>query len=149
MLLGLDLGQHLGWVLGPPDGGPPLTTGTKKLKETTQLGPWLASCDAEIKELVSMRGVTAIAIEQPFLGESYYPARKLLALLGHVHYWAHWYDIHAINEIPIATGKKALSGYGKAEGPQMIGAALKWGCPVTDEHQAHAAGIWKAHVFGA
>lgn len=147
--LALDLGQHIGWIKGAAVG--PLEHGTFDLPETTDLGAWLASTDAFFPEV--MAGVTSIAAEQPFLGASYYPARKLLALLGHVYHHAHYQGIGAkqVDEIPVATGKVTLSGRGNAEAPEMVAAACEFfgfEPEEIDEHQAHAAGIFKVHIFG-
>lgn len=148
--LALDLGQSLGWVKGSTIG--PLEHGTFDMPTTTDLGRWLQGVDGFLQAI--MRGVDDIAVEQPFLGDSYYPARKALALLGHVYYHAQFQGIAGahVNEIPVATAKLTLAGYGKAEKDQMIAAACDfWGFEEheIDEHQADASGILKVHLFGA
>lgn len=142
--LGLDLGQHLGWVLGGATG--PMRHGTFPMPNSTDLGKWLAGSDGFFRKILP--GVTSIAVEQPFLGESYWPARKLIGLLGHVHYWAHCHGIGTVEEFAVSTGKITLAGAGNATPERMIAAAVEWGLFEPDEHQAHALGIWKSFVFG-
>lgn len=148
MILGVDLGQHVGWFLGNATGE--LRYGTFDLENTTDLGRWLRSADPLWQDLFGSGLVTGIAVEQPFMGRDYYPIRKLISLLGAMNYWASFYGISAKNivEIPIATGKKALSGKGNADGPMMIAAAKRvYGLDLT-EHEAHAAGIHNVYLFG-
>jgi len=146
MILGLDLGQTVGWVLGDAVG--PLRSGSFELKNTTDLGAWLRSSDPLFQALLPQ--CTAIAVEQPFMGKSYFPARKLIALLGHVYY--HWNCIgrsaSGIEEIPVSTGKLTLSGHGGADKDRMIAAAAERGYPDLSEHEADALGIWWCYVFG-
>lgn len=149
MILGLDLGQNLGWVLGNRVG--PLRHGVFTLKNTTDLGAWLRSSD-EFFQYIFQEGVTGVAVEQPFMGSSYQAARKLLALLGHAYYWASFYGIptSCFQEVAISTGKRTLSGYGKADKDQMIAAAAARGYPDLDtEHEADALGVWWVYQFGA
>jgi Holliday junction resolvasome RuvABC endonuclease subunit len=145
-VMGLDLGKNLGWVLGKTTG--PMQRGTFPLANTTDLGLWLESSESFM--LDKFRYATAIAVEQPFLGESYWPARKLLALLGHVHRYARIAGISSrmVKEIPIATGKLALAGSGKADKDMMIAAAASLGYEIDDEHQADALGCWYVYHFG-
>lgn len=147
-ILGVDLGQSIGWVLGGPVG--PLRHGTFELRKTTDLGLWLKSSDELWQELFSSGLVSGIGVEQPFMGEDYYPIRKLLALLGHMYWHASYYGISAnsIQEIPVATGKKALSGKGNADADYMVAAALRVHGLVMSEHEAHAAGIHNVYLFG-
>lgn len=146
MILGLDLGVNLGWVLGDATG--PMRRGTFECENTTDLGVFLHSTDRFFQAVMPL--ARGIAVEQPFLGESYYPARKALALLGHVYYWGRVYGIGAsqIKEIPVSTGKLTLSGFGHADKDQMIAAAARLGYEDFDEHQADALGIWWCYVFG-
>lgn len=160
--LALDLGQHIGWVKGAAVG--PLEHGSFPVEDTTDLGRWLRSIDAFLMN--AMRGVDDIAVEQPFLqsggkkadGTSkpggYYPARKLLAQLGHVYYAAHNSGIAAkhVHEYPVATAKLTLAGSGKADKDQMVAAACDfygWEPHEIDEHTADASAIFKVHLFGA
>lgn len=161
MILGLDLGQTIGWCLGNAVG--PLRHGEFPLKNTTDLGLWLRSSDDFFIPMFRDGGVTGVAIEQPFLspggkkadGSSkpggYYPARKLLSLLGHAYMWGSFYglsDIH-FEEVPVASAKLTLSGSGAADKDQMIAAAAARGYPsITGEHEADALGIWWCYVFG-
>lgn len=145
--LGLDLGQNMGWIKGGAVG--PITSGTFLLAQTKNLGRWLKSSDPLFREILP--GCTGIAIEQPFMGKDYFPIRKLLAMLGHVYYWLDTLgmDCGMVKEIHIGTGKKTLSGNGIADGFEMIAAAHAMGYTcVTDEHQAHAAGIRHVYIFG-
>lgn len=148
MLLALDLGTKIGWVKGNPVG--PMAHGVISLIDTPDLGLWLASSDDGLRE--AMRGATAIAMEQPFMGDNWLPLRKLTALLGHVHYFAHNYGIKIDQkscEIPVSTGKLTLSGHGNAEKKQMIAAALARTGLVLGEHEADALGIWWVWQFGS
>lgn len=148
MILGLDLGQHIGWCLGNAVG--PMRHGTFPLENSTDLGVWLRSSDEFFMSILD-EDITGIGVEQPFLGESYYPARKLLALLGHLYWHASYKGISAslIQEVPVPTGKLALSGMGHATKEQMIEAATAQGYPgITTEHEADALGIWWVYVFG-
>lgn len=144
--LGLDLGQNIGWVKGGPVG--PLEHGSFPMPNTTDLGLWLQGSDALFRKILP--GCTGVAVEQPFLGDSYFPARKLLALLGHVYYWGRVVGIaqSQFKEVAISTGKKTLSGYGRADKDQMIAAAAALGYEGYDEHEADALGVWWVYVFG-
>lgn len=147
MILGLDLGGTLGWVKGNAVG--PIQHGQFDCENTTNLGRWLKSSDTFFRTILP--GVTAIAVEQPYLGDSYYPARKLLAQLGHLYYWcdAVGVPIGNVREIAISTGKHTLAGHGRADKDQMIAAAFDMhGLEGLDEHEADALGIWHVHVFG-
>lgn len=147
--LALDLGQKIGWVRGSAVG--PLEHDTIHLVESTDLGVWLL--DAMMKLQPVIRGVRDIAVEQPFLGESYYPARKLLGLLGVVYACANTLGIVGsyVHEYPVSTAKLALAGHGHADKDQMIAAACDfWGFEdhEIDEHQADASAILRVHLFG-
>lgn len=146
MIVGLDLGEKIGWCKGAAVG--PMDFGTIQVEGGSDLGAFLTSAMEQLPAV--LRGASGIAVEQPFLGDSYYPARKLLALLGVVHQVARWEGIGSkqIEEIPIATGKLTLSGYGKADKGMMIMAAAERGYFDLDEHQADALGIWWTYVFG-
>ncbi len=144
MLLAIDLGQYVGWIKGNAVG--PVSHGTIDLTSTPRLGLWLKNLDPHIPEL--LWGVTAIVIEQPFMGRDYYPIRKLLALLGYINRHAEDAGIRTIKEYAISTGKKALSGSGAADGPQMIAAAERRGYPGLNEHEAHALGLFWVFHFG-
>lgn len=149
MILGLDLGQTIGWVLGDAVG--PLRHGIHPMQNTTDLGLWLRSGDEFWQQIFGSGLVTGVAIEQPFLGESYYPARKLLALLGAAYYWGSFYGLSATQfmEVPIATGKKTLTGYGKADKNRMVAAAKERGyVDIETEHEADALGVWWVYQFG-
>lgn len=146
--LALDLGKSIGWIKGAAVG--PLEHGVIELGTDTDLGAWLMIACMKLPPL--MRGVHDIAVEQPFLGDSYYPARKLLGLLGVVYLCANGEGIPGsmVHEYAVPTAKKALTGYGKAEKDQMIAAAIEWwGLPDDiSEHEADASAILKVHRFG-
>lgn len=146
IVLGLDLGQSVGWFRGGAVG--PCTHGTFAMKKTTDLGSWVGSSDSFFRE--ALDGVDFIAVEQPWLGADYYAARKLVSLLGHVHYWAHHMGIPSsrVIEVPVATGKLTLSGNGRADGPEMIRAAAGHGYPGLNDHESHAMGCWWVQTFG-
>jgi hypothetical protein len=145
-VLALDLGQDIGYFLGDAVG--PCRWGAAPLKKTTDLGMWLKSSDEFFQQILPM--CSAIAVEQPFFGSSYWPARKLLALLGHLYYHANYVGIGAgsIKEIPVATGKLTLAGSGRADKDAMIRAAAADGYEGMCEHSADAYGLWKVYVFG-
>lgn len=146
MLLAIDLGRNLGWVLGARVG--PLRSGTIQLEDTTDLGRYLASMVDPLRPLI--RECTAIAVEQPITaGGSFTGIRKNMAALGHVHYLAHIYGGKPVEEISVTTGKLALAGHGRADKDQMIFAAIEQGLSSPTEHEADAYGIWKVHQFGA
>jgi Holliday junction resolvasome RuvABC endonuclease subunit len=147
--LALDLGKKVGWLKGASVG--PVQHGTIDLKDTTDLGIFLIDAMTKLPPII--RGVTDIAVEQPFLGDSYYPARKLLGLLGVVYACASVEGISGkyVHEYPVATAKLALAGHGRAEKEAMIAAACDWyGWEPyeIDEHQADAGAILKVHLFG-
>jgi Holliday junction resolvasome RuvABC endonuclease subunit len=147
--LALDLGQNIGWMKGSAVGA--LESGTIELEGGSDLGVWLLDAMMKLPKLI--RGVDDIAVEQPFLGSSYYPARKLLGLLGVVYACARTEGIAAkhVNEIPVSTAKKALAGHGQADKDMMIAAACAfWGFEPheIDEHQADASAILYVHHFG-
>jgi len=147
--LALDLGQKIGWIKGSAVG--PLEHGTIDLVDSRDLGVWLIDAMTKLPPII--RGVRDIAVEQPFLGESYYPARKLLGLLGAVYACANVQGITSayVHEYPVSSAKLALAGHGHAEKPLMIAAACDfWGFEEDeiDEHQADASAILKIHLFG-
>lgn len=159
--LALDLGQNIGWLKGSTVG--PIQHGTIQLEGGSDLGLWLNSAAMVLPKL--MRGCDDLAVEQPFLqtggkdkeGKSkpggYFPARKLLGLLGLVHWIARMEGIPSalVHEIPVASGKLALSGHGNADAEMMIAAACDWygfEPHEIDEHQAHAGGLLKFHLYG-
>lgn len=145
-VLGVDLGQTIGWFLGDAVG--PCRWGSFKAEKTTDLHRWLRSVDAPLQQILPH--ATAIAIEQPWMGDNWYPLRKLAAQLGHVHYHAGFAGIPSakIKEIPVATAKYTLAGHGRADKDMMIAAAAADGYEGMDEHAADAYGIWKTYVFG-
>lgn len=145
-VLGIDLGQTVGWFLGEAVG--PCRWGSFPLATTTDLGRWLKSSDEFWQAILPE--ADAMAIEQPFLGASYYPARKLISLLGHAYWHAGYVGLthNAIMEVPVSTGKHTLTGHGNADKDQMIAAAAADGYEDMDEHAADAYGIWKVYVFG-
>lgn len=147
MILGIDLGQTVGWVKGGAVG--PLEHGEYPMAQSSDLGLWLHSFDGFFQGGI-MRGVTGISVEQPFLGSDYYPARKLISQLGHLYHWARFFQIPASNimEVPVATGKLTLSGDGRADKTKMIAAAATHGYEGLSEHEADALGIWWVYIFG-
>lgn len=159
--LALDLGKSIGWMKGNAVG--PVEHGTIDLGVEPDLGRFLLAAMMELTPL--MRGVHDIAVEQPFLSSGgkkadgtpkpggYYPARKLLGLLGVVYVCANTNGIPAsrVHEVPVPTGKLALAGSGKADKDDMIAAACEWWGfepDEIDEHQADAGGILKFHHYG-
>lgn len=148
MILGIDLGENIGWVLGNRVG--PLRSGTIFCEGGSNHSKIMESTCAAFHQILGQGGITGVAVEQPFLGQSYYPARRLLGQLGALYLLGPTYGVgnSLIQEIPIASGKKALSGAGNAEGPQMIAAAAGHGYEGLDEHQAHALGVWWVYQFG-
>lgn len=145
MIVGIDLGVNLGWVRGNAVG--PIEYGTISVQGGSNYGHFLSSSVDAFHHI--LRDASAVAVEQPFMGQDYYPARKLLGQLGLLHLMARQQGIShkAIEEIPIATGKLTLSGSGRADGPRMIAAAAERGLEM-NEHEAHALGIWWVYVFG-
>ena len=146
MLLAIDLGRNMGWVLGARVG--PLRGGTIQLEDTTDLGRFVASMVDPLRPLI--RECTAIAVEKPdTAGLSYYGIRKNMAGLGMLHYLAHIYGGKPVEEISVTTGKLTLAGHGRADKDQMIFAAIERGLSNPTEHEADAFGIWLVHQFGA
>lgn len=146
-VLALDLGKNIGWVKGGAVG--PVQSGTFPLEDTTDLGEWLRSADPFLTSGV-LRGVSSIAIEQPFMGKSLWPMQKLSALLGHIVYYASFEGVgwKQVEMVGVSTGKKKLAGSGRAEKEDMIAAAIAWGLDDPDEHEADALGIFLVHLFG-
>lgn len=146
MILALDIGQHLGWVLGNAVG--PVRYGTAELSATTNLGAFVRSMDAPLQALIPR--ATAIAVEKPFTAgnAAYFAIRKNMAGLAMIHYWANFYGLAAPTEISVMTGKLTLSGSGNADKARMIAAAEERGYPGMNEHEADALGIWWVYVFG-
>lgn len=147
--LALDLGATVGWAKGAAVG--PVEYGSFAMPNTSDLGAYLAGADPYFPKL--MRGMTTIAIEQPFVGDIYLAARKLLALLGHAYYHAHYQGIAQshIEEIAVPTAKHTMAGHGRAEKPAMILASSEyWGFDPDqmNEHEADALAILRVHLFG-
>lgn len=146
MLLAIDIGRNMGWVLGAAVG--PLRGGTIQLEDTTHLGRYLASMVDPLRPLI--RECTAIAVEQPpTQGMSFTGIRKNMASLGMIHYLAQTYGGKPVEEISVTTGKLALAGHGRADKDQMVFAAIERGLTHPTEHEADAYGIWLVHQFGA
>jgi Holliday junction resolvasome RuvABC endonuclease subunit len=146
-VLAIDLGRHMGWVLGKPVG--PLEFGTIELENTTDLGRYLASMVDPLRPL--MRRCSAIAVEQPIVGgaaSGYHAIRKNFAALGMVHYLAHIYGVASVTEISVTTGKLTLAGNGRADKDAMIFAAIERGLDMPNEHEADALGIFWVHTYG-
>ena len=147
-VLAIDLGRHMGWVLGKAVG--PIEHGTIELENTTDLSRYLASMVDPLRPL--MRRATAIAVEQPVVGgaaSGFHAIRKNFAMLGMVHYLAGIYGVSSVTEISVTTGKLTLAGHGRADKDAMIFAAIERGLPlgITD-HEADAYGIWWVHIHG-
>lgn len=146
VVLGLDLGQNVGWFKGGAVG--PCTFGTFRMKNTTDLGLWLRGSDEFFREVLV--GVDAVAIEQPFFSRDYYAVRKLISLVGYACMWSSTMGIPAarIAEIPVPTAKLTLAGSGRAEKSDMIAAAADRGYPGLNEHESDAFAVWTVSVFG-
>lgn len=145
MLLAIDLGRNMGWVLGGIVG--PLRSGTILLEDTTDLGRYIASMVDPLRPLI--RECTSIAVEQPPTeGMSFTGIRKNMASLGFVHYLAHIYGGKPVTEISVTTGKLMLAGHGRADKDQMVFAAIERGLSMPTEHEADAYGIWLVQQFG-
>jgi hypothetical protein len=148
-ILAIDIGTHLGWFLGAAVG--PCEWGTEKLEDTTNLHRWLRSSDGFFQR--TLPRCHHVVVEKPnTAGDSaYFAIRKNMALLGHIHYWAGFYNIsiQPRDEISVMTGKLTLAGSGRAKKADMIAAAGRDGFVGMDEHAADAYGIWKVAVFGA
>jgi len=147
-VLGIDLGINIGWFLGDRVG--PVLHGSIALTGAPKHSKVMESTCAAFHEILSKGHITGIAVEQPFLGQSYYPARRLLGQLGMLYLLAPSYGVGdgMIEEIPIATGKLSLAGHGNADKDMMIAAAAKLGYLDLDEHAADACGCWYTYQFG-
>ena len=145
-ILGLDLGASIGWFKAEMVG--PVTFGTIAVEGGTDLGRWLNSAMEGLRPLI--RGCDGIAVEQPFMSDSWWVTRKLVSGLGLVHLLANSYGISSgrIAEIPVATAKLTLAGSGKADKDMMIAAAHERGWFVEDQHQADAAAMWQVYMHG-
>lgn len=147
MILGIDIGTHMGWVLGDAVG--PLEFGTFECSTSTDLGVFCRSADPFWRAMLPR--CTAVAIEKPnTAGDSaYFAIRKNMALLAMCHYWRGFYpNVRAIEEISVMSGKLALSGMGHASKEQMIQAAADKGYEGMTEHEADALGVFWVYHFG-
>lgn len=156
MLLTLDSGGTIGWTLGPrsADAAPAdIAFGSFKLKETTDLGAYLASSDEFFQDFFG-RGVTRWAIEIPNTraAKSAAAAAKMMGLYAHALYWGALMQlppptVFAPNEI-----KLALTGNGNAkkgaDTPEMENAARALGFDVQNDHEADAVAIRRAYTHG-
>lgn len=145
-ILGVDLGTHMGWVLGGAVG--PMTKGTFECSASTDLGIFAASSDAFWRKMLPL--CSAVAVEKPNTENgAYFAIRKNMALLTMLHYWRQYYpNVAVIEEISPTQGKLTLAGRGDAKKPDMIIAAIDFGLEDPTEHEADALGIWKVFVFG-
>jgi hypothetical protein len=147
MILGIDLGTSMGWVLGDPVG--PLEWGTFECAAGTHLGKRVASADAFWRKMLPR--CDGVAVEKPNTAgnSAYFAIRSNMALLGALHYWSTFYpNVRVIEEISVMSGKLALSGNGHASKEEMIAAAAALGYEGMTEHEADALGIWWIYQFG-
>ena|GEM_PF-5531096 len=150
-LLTLDLGENLGWTLGPLDSTAPASAvefGTLKLKATTNLGEYLESAEVLLPDLI--QGVNEIAVERTHTGagSKYFVVRKNVALLGMVHRIAWKNDDIPVKDVSAVQPKLKLAGHGHAKKEQMIAAAHRLGYRVSTEHEADALGVRLVYLFG-
>lgn len=154
-LLGtIDLGENMGWSIGPMDASAPASSvrfKTFSLRATTKLGLFLRSSEDAFREMFSTPGLVGIGVEKPdTMGNGYFGIRKNMALLGQMYVWLEHHGLSQDNvqEISVTSGKLRLSGSGRAKKPEMIAAALAKGYAVETEHEADAAGIREVFLFG-
>jgi Holliday junction resolvasome RuvABC endonuclease subunit len=147
LILAIDLGVHMGWVLAGTTG--PMRFGTVELKDTTNLGQYVRSMNEPVGELLKM--CTAVAVEKPNTGgnSAYFAIRKNMAALGKVCELADFWGKSPPAEISVSSAKLTLAGHGHADKEMMIAAALRLYGHEMNEHEADALAIWHVFVYGA
>jgi Holliday junction resolvasome RuvABC endonuclease subunit len=147
LILAIDLGRHMGWILAAPTGE--MRFGTVELEDTTNLGRYVRSMNEPVTAL--MKCCTAVAVEKPNTGgnSAYFAIRKNMAALGKVCELADFHGLAPPKEFSVTTGKLTLAGHGHADKSQMIAAAKERTGLDMNEHEADALGIWWIYVFGA
>jgi Holliday junction resolvasome RuvABC endonuclease subunit len=146
MLIAFDPGRHLGVAKAPLGESHRLVFETVKLKDTTEIGPFLRSADQHLQAL--LREATAVCIEKPNTQNQHHTGIfKNVALYGHVAYWCDMMGV-PFNPVNAMHVKTALTGLGTAKKEQMIAGADALGFRGLDEHQADALGAWWTISFG-
>ena len=154
MLVTIDLGENMGWTVGPISADAPTSDvrcGTFKLRATTRLGLFLRSAEEPFRELFSTPGIVGVGVEKPdTMGNSYFGIRKNMALLGQMYVWLehHGLSQDIVQEISVTSGKLRLSGSGRAKKPEMMAAATAKGYAIETEHEADACGIREVYIYG-
>jgi Holliday junction resolvasome RuvABC endonuclease subunit len=152
-LVTLDLGGHLGVSIGPLSAearSSQVKCLTIRMKDTTSIGPWLASGTEEIHQLVRDNLDAEWAVEKVNTAgrSAYFAIRKNMCLLGHIYFILNHYGITRMQEVPATQGKVRLAGNGNADKDQMQAAAKAKGYSAKNEHEADACGIREVVIFG-
>jgi Holliday junction resolvasome RuvABC endonuclease subunit len=141
-ILALDLATKTGWCFA--EAGKPVSVGTLQLPRTgNNIGVFLSTFSAWLRPALLERQPDLVVFESPILRGATQIAtlRKLYGLAGVTEMIADEYGARVF-ECSITQAKKALSGNGRAEKPDMIEAAKGRGVEVTDDNQADAFGVF-------
>ena len=154
MILALDLATLTGFCHGPGDTGEVPTIGSFRLPKTdADLGRFLRAYRDWLTELVSEVEPELVVYESPVLHNvtSLITVRKLNGLCGMTEVVIG--DLNAayrkagaaeieVAEVSPTSVKKALTGNGRAEKPDMIRAAELYGLNPACSDEADAFGVW-------
>lgn len=162
-ILTLDLGTVSGWYFQQPGANTTPQAGVWRLPKTgDRIGEYVAAFEDRLMMAVTEHAPSVIAFEQPILPSAYINEKGRPALNTNITTLRKLYGIAAVVErgayragvrcfeAPVPTIKKALTGSGRAEKPQMENAyesAHPDGWPLgvkrsERNHVADAYGLW-------
>jgi Holliday junction resolvasome RuvABC endonuclease subunit len=144
MFLALDLATCTGFCFGPADTGEVPTLGHVRMPSTgPDVGRFLCAWQDWLEPKVREVEPTLIVFEAPILAGQTQIAttRKLQGMAGVTEMVGHRLGIE-VAEVSTSHVKKALTGHGRAEKPQMMAAARHYGFDPQVSDEADAFGIW-------
>ena len=149
-LLALDLSTHTGWAVGEHVDQPRF--GTFHLPKTgDDIGTFVAAFDDWLCSMIAVEGLDELVFEAPLMigganaKTNITTVRKLMALASHTEFVCHRQGVMC-REANLATVKKFFAGSGRAQKPDMIRSAQRYGFAVKDDNQADALGAWCLRV---
>lgn len=143
-ILALDISvEGCGWAAGAPDGDPRF--GTVRLPNRGQdMGATGCAFEKWLDAMMVVEKPVVVAFEAPLLigpRTHFQTARKLMGLAFLCETIATRHDARCYEENN-ATLKKWFAGHGRAEKPDMIAVAKRYGWDVQDHNAADACALW-------
>lgn len=135
----LDLATNIGWAAGPSGSDPQF--GSHKLPSTGEdIGKFLSAYDTFLNDWISFYELGFVGFEAPIhTGKktAFGTVRKLVALAAHTEFVCYRRMIKC-QEAHVGTIKKSFAGSGRAQKPDMMHIAKRYGWPVKTDHEADA-----------